>query len=89
MKKIFVALLFVVLILTVVGAQQTPPCKPNIGACPPEGCSADNHHDPNLNRVKNIDSSNESVEDHTLTWIKNLDDPDNFTEGEIAMNLQS
>jgi hypothetical protein len=81
MKRIFVALFCVVLILTVVGAQQKPPCRPNIGACPLEGCSADNHHEPNLNRVKNIDSINASVEDHTLTWIKDLDDPDNFSSG--------
>jgi hypothetical protein len=80
-RRVLVALLFVVLILTVVGAQQKPPCKPNIGACPPEGCSPDNHHDPNLNIVKNVPSSNKSAEDRSLTWMKDLDDPENFTEG--------
>jgi len=83
MKRIFSTLLFLVLLLTLVGAResQKPPCAANIGLCPLEGCSPDNHHDPNLNKVKNIKSSNESVEDHTLTWMKNLDDPDNFMEG--------
>lgn len=88
MKRLFLALLFVVLILTVVGGQQKPPCKPNIDACPLQGCSPDNHHDPTLNEVKNIPSNNNSVKDHTLTWMKNLDDPEQFSQGDDRQELR-
>lgn len=31
-----------------------PACATNIDSCPDKGCSKDNHHDPNLNKIKNI-----------------------------------
>ena len=58
-------------------------CKPNIGLCPPEGCGT--NFDPNLNRLKNIlpDDSRAAGDatPHPLTWIKKLDDPENFEKG--------
>jgi len=56
-----------------------PPCQPNLAHCPPEGCGGE--FDPNLNRLKNIRSLDGSATPHTLTWMKKLDDPENFTEG--------
>jgi hypothetical protein len=87
MKRTLVVVLSVITLLIAADAkpkpkkQLKPPCAANIGACPVEGCSPDNHHDPNLNRVKNIRTNNQAIQDHSLTWMKNLNDPENFTEG--------
>src|SRR2546423_2829489 len=59
---------------------EQPMCAANIGVCPDEGCSSDNHHDPNLNRLKNIRSDDKSVTDRTLTWMKTRHNPKHFVE---------
>ena len=48
------------------------PCVENLDDCPREGCSADNHHDPELNKLKNLKSSNKPVEDRSITEIIRL-----------------
>jgi hypothetical protein len=58
-----------------------PTCAPNIDACPAEGCSSDNHHDPKLNRLKNIKTLSASVHDRTLVWIKTHADPKQYQRG--------
>jgi hypothetical protein len=70
MKRIPTLLLFVTLISAATSAAaQTPPCRDNMGLCPPEGCSSENHHDPKLNKLKNLKSSEKPVIDRTLTWM--------------------
>jgi len=66
---IVVVLALAVFLLPARGQEKTPPCRADIGHCPREGCSPDNHHDPELNKVKNIKSNNEPAEDRTLTWM--------------------
>jgi hypothetical protein len=70
MKRIPTVVLFVIAIFVVPSAvAQKPPCADDIGSCSPEGCSPDNHHDPKLNRLKNLKSSDKPVTDRTLTWM--------------------
>ena len=61
------------------------PCKASLAQCPDEGCGTD--FDPNLNRLKNIRSKDGPATLHTLTWMKKLDDPENFKEGESREEL--
>jgi hypothetical protein len=49
------------------------PCAANLGVCPPEGCSKDNHHDPKLNILKNRKSSNKPVQDRSLTEMMRME----------------
>lgn len=55
------------------------PCRATLADCPDEGCGS--KFDPNLNKLKNITSLDGDSSLKTLTWMKKLDDPDNFTEG--------
>jgi hypothetical protein len=55
------------------------PCAKTIDDCPLQGCGTD--FDPNLNRLKNITSIDGPATLRTLTWMKKLDDPENFKEG--------
>jgi len=64
-----------------------PTCAPNIDACPDEGCSSDNHHDPKLNRLKNIKTLNGSVHNRTLIWMKTHADPKQYQRGEDRNEL--
>jgi hypothetical protein len=85
MKRFLTLLLSLALILTVAGGKtkQKPPCAANIGVCAPGGCSPDNHHDAKLNVVKNIEAPpSADIEDRTLTWMKNLEDPEQFSQGD-------
>lgn len=41
-----------------------PPCKPDIAQCLPEGCGK--NFDPNLNKLKNIRSDDQSATVRTL-----------------------
>jgi hypothetical protein len=66
-------------------AKNKTPCKPTLAACPDDGCGTD--FDPNLNRQKNIRSDDQTPTLRTLTWMKALDDPDNFTEGDSREEL--
>ena len=61
-------------------AQKKPPCRPNLAACPDEGCGT--RFDPNLNRRKNIRSDNQTATVRSLTAIKKLDDPEDFSQGD-------
>jgi hypothetical protein len=58
-----------------------PQCAASIAECPLEGCSSDNHHDPKLNRLKNVTSNSLSVTDHPITWMKTHPDPQNYQHG--------
>jgi hypothetical protein len=70
MKRIPTLLLFVMALLVASSAEaQTPPCRDNMGLCSPEGCSPNNNHDPELNKLKNLKSSEKPVIDRTLTWM--------------------
>ena len=61
------------------------PCKASIALCPDEGCGEE--FDPNLNRLKNIRSKDGASTLHTLTWMKRLDDPETFSEGDSREEL--
>ena len=66
-------------------AQKKPPCRPNLAACPDEGCGT--KFDENLNRRKNIRSDNKTATVRTLASIKRLDDPENFSHGDTREEL--
>ena len=72
MKRIPTVFLFVIVIFAaaVTSVVAQTPCPPiDLASCPSEGCSPDNHHDPELNRLKNLKSSEKPVIDRTLTWM--------------------
>ncbi len=56
-------------------------------SCPNEGCGTD--FDPNLNRRKNITSDDQQPTIRTLSCIKRLDDPDNFSKGDSREELKA
>jgi hypothetical protein len=55
------------------------PFRATLADCPDEGCGI--KFDPNLNKLKNIHSLDGESTFRSITWMKKLDDPDNFTEG--------
>jgi hypothetical protein len=59
---------------------QQPTCADNLEVCPVKGCSSDNHHDPNLNILKNIGSINTPITDRTLSWMKSRKNPEHLVE---------
>jgi hypothetical protein len=62
-------------------AKKGPPCKPNLKACPPEGCGT--AFDAKLNVRKNIRiEDNQTATVRSLTSIKKLDDPEDFSQGD-------
>lgn len=61
------------------GKRHKIPCAKTIDDCPDQGCGTE--FDPNLNRLKNILSMDGPATRQTLTWMKKLDDPENFREG--------
>ena len=70
MKRIPTLLLFVMALFLATSAEaQTPPCADDMESCSREGCSPNNHHDPELNKLKNLKSSQKPVIDRTLTWM--------------------
>jgi hypothetical protein len=89
MKRSLIILLAITAFLIAVAAsarieQQRAPlpqCAASIAECPLEGCSADNHHDGTLNRLKNITSNNSPVTDRSITWMKTHPDPKTFQRG--------
>src|SRR6266581_7578739 len=86
--KIFTLLSILILCTTVPlahGKKHKIPCKASLATCPDEGCGTE--FDPNLNRLKNIRSINRPATLHTLTWMKKLDDPENFSEGDSREEL--
>ena len=80
MKRILVVLLLVTCLLSPAAtdaktkkkkkALPKTPCAASLEDCDETGCSKDNHHDPDLNKLKNRKSSNGSVEDVSLAQIK-------------------
>src|ERR1044072_7937029 len=64
-----------------------PACAASIDACPLDGCSSDNHHDPKLNRLKNITGLEGSLHDRTMEWIKTHPDPKSYQRGEVRDEL--
>jgi hypothetical protein len=64
---------------------QKPPCAPSLGECPDQGCGT--RFDAELNKRKNARSDLQIPTPRTLTWMKRLDDPENFREGETREEL--
>lgn len=64
-----------------------PPCVAKWADCPDQGCGG--QFDPNLNRVKNIKSLDGDATLRSLTWMKKLEDPENFSQGDSRDELQS
>jgi hypothetical protein len=62
-----------------------PPCRPTLADCPDEGCGKE--FDPNLNLRKNIRSDDQPATKRSLTWMKKLDDPENFSQGDSREEL--
>jgi hypothetical protein len=67
--------------------KQKPPCATDLAHCGDAGCGG--KFDPNLNRKKNIRTDNDTPTPRTLTWVKKLDDPENFEEGGSRDELES
>jgi hypothetical protein len=91
LKRTLIVVLFGIFTLNGAGAQTAKkkapkkPCAENLAACPDEGCGT--NFDANLNKLKNIRSNDEPATLHTLTWMKKLDDPESFTQGESREEL--
>lgn len=92
MKRSLTAVLLLVVAFPIAGGPgpqnnnaSKPPCKASLSECPDEGCGTE--FDPNLNRRKNIRSDDQAATVRTLTWMKKLDDPDNFQEGDTREEL--
>jgi hypothetical protein len=66
MKRIPTLLLVLALLVATSEAAQTPPCADDMASCSREGCSANNNHDPDLNKLKNLKSSEKPVVDRSL-----------------------
>ncbi len=68
---------------------QKPPCKTDLAHCPDEGCGTD--FDSNLNKLKNIRSNDPRAAGpatpRTLTWMKKLDEPENFEKDDSRDEL--
>lgn len=62
-----------------------PPCAADLAHCPDEGCGKS--FDSNLNRRKNIRSDNQAATPRNLTWMKKLDDPEDFSQGDSREEL--
>jgi hypothetical protein len=76
MKRLLIVVLVLIsLLLNGANAQtnKKTPCAPSLEECPREGCSKKNTHDPQLNRLKNLKSSNKPIEDRTLTELIKLE----------------
>jgi len=92
-RTLIVVLLLVTLFIPAVtnGFQGTkkkkPPCAPDLAHCPDQGCGG--QFDPNLNKRKNIRTDTGTPTLRTLTWVKKLDDPENFEQGGIRDELES
>ena len=86
LKRMFtVALLLLALLLqplntNAAAKRKKKPCADNLAACGEEGCGT--KFDANLNKLKNVTSNNNPPTVRTLTWMKKLDDPESFEEGD-------
>src|SRR6267154_2711108 len=89
MKRSLIAVLLLAIALTTTVSAQTKkvkkPCKPSLAACPDEGCGGT--FDANLNRLKNIRTDSQTATMKSLTWMKKLDDPESFTQGDSREEL--
>jgi hypothetical protein len=67
------------------------PCQPDLAHCSDQGCGS--KFDPNLNKLKNIRAEAPAAvgpaTNRTLAWIKKLDDPESFTDGESREELSA
>lgn len=80
MKRISIVILLLAIVLLIGADAQSKktcspktPCAASLADCPREGCSDDNHHDPDLNKLKNLKSSDQPVTDRTITQIIRLE----------------
>jgi len=89
MKRSLIAVLLLATALTTTVTAQPKklrkPCKPSLAACPDEGCGGT--FDANLNRLKNIRTDSQTATMKSLTWMKKLDDPESFTQGDSREEL--
>jgi hypothetical protein len=89
MKRSLIAVLLLAIALATTASAQTKkvkkPCKPSLAACPDEGCGGT--FDSNLNRLKNIRTDGQTATMKSLTWMKKLDDPESFTQGDSREEL--
>jgi hypothetical protein len=72
---------------TAAKSKQKPPCVANWADCPDVGCGG--QFDPNLNQAKNLPSVDGEAKLHSLTWMKKLEDPENFSQGDSREELQA
>jgi hypothetical protein len=56
-----------------------PQCAVDLAHCKAAGCSSDNHHDPKLNKLKNVEMLKiDKPLDVSLDWIKERPDPTKY-----------
>ena len=84
MKRFFLCVLLVAVACSEIASAQSKtkkqPCANSLAECPDQGCGS--RFDPKLNERKNVSSLDGRAEAKTLTWIKKLDDPENFSQGD-------
>ena len=80
MKRTLIVFILIIVPLVGLNAQfkrscdkTKTPCATSLEQCPREGCSKKNTHDPELNRLKNLKSSDKPVQDRTITQIIRLE----------------
>jgi len=61
------------------------PCRSSLATCPDEGCGT--QFDGNLNKKKNLITVTQSATLKRLTWMKKLDDPETFSQGDTREEL--
>jgi hypothetical protein len=90
-RSLAVLLFAVALTGPVAGATKKVPCAANLAACPDEGCGKS--FDPKLNLQKNIlvnsPDAEKPVTVRSLTWMKKLDDPENFAKGDDRDDIRT
>ena len=87
MKYALVVIFAVGLLSVSTLGQPQDACADNIDNCSLDGCSSDNHHDPKLNRLKNIRTSSKTPTDRSLAWMKALKNPVNYQPGDARQEL--
>jgi hypothetical protein len=95
LRQTLIAVLLAALLFTTIGAganttgtkTKKVPCAASLAACPDEGCGKT--FDANLNKLKNIRSDDRPATLRTLTWVKKLDDPENFSSGGSREELKA
>jgi hypothetical protein len=88
MKRSVLAILLLAIAFSATASAQPKkkkPCESSLATCGDEGCG--DQFDANLNRKKNIRTDTQAATLKRLTWMKKLDDPETFSQGDSREEL--